>query len=51
MEKNWISSQILTAHLPQPGLDLSRVDMVIFLQPFNQEAGLLQGVGRGGRKQ
>jgi superfamily II DNA/RNA helicase len=33
------------------GLDLSRIDMVIFLQPFNQVAGLLQGAGRGGRKQ
>ena len=31
-------------------IDLERVDVVIFLQPFNQPAALVQGGGRGGRK-
>jgi superfamily II DNA helicase RecQ len=32
------------------GLDLSRIDVVIFLQPFDEDSGLLQGGGRGGRR-
>ena len=32
------------------GIDLDRVDVVIFLQPYNQPAALVQGGGRGGRK-
>jgi superfamily II DNA helicase RecQ len=32
------------------GLDLARIDMVIFLQPYNEDSGLLQGGGRGGRR-
>ena len=32
------------------GIDLARVDMVIFLRPYNQLAALLQGGGRGGRR-
>ena len=33
------------------GLNLKRIDFVIFLQPFNEVAPILQGGGRGGRKQ
>jgi late competence protein required for DNA uptake (superfamily II DNA/RNA helicase) len=32
------------------GLDLAEMDMVIFAQPFDDVAALLQGGGRGGRK-
>ena len=32
------------------GLDLKQIDMVIFLQPYNEVAPVLQGGGRGGRK-
>ena len=33
------------------GLNLRQIDIVIFLQPYNEVAPLLQGGGRGGRKQ
>ena len=32
------------------GIDLDKVDVVIFLRPYNQPAALIQGGGRGGRK-
>lgn len=32
------------------GIDLPRVDLVIFLRPYNQVAALVQGGGRGGRR-
>ena len=32
------------------GIDLARIDMVVFLRPYNQLAALLQGGGRGGRR-
>ena len=32
------------------GIDLPRIDIVIFLRPFNQLAALIQGGGRGGRR-
>ena len=32
------------------GIDLDRVDVVIFLHPYNQPAALIQGGGRGGRR-
>ena len=32
------------------GLDLKKIDMVIFLQPYNELAPVIQGGGRGGRK-
>jgi superfamily II DNA helicase RecQ len=32
------------------GLDISQVDLVIFVQPYDEVAGLLQGGGRGGRR-
>ena len=33
------------------GIDLADIDLVIFLRPYNQPAALLQGGGRGGRRQ
>ena len=33
------------------GIDLDHIDIVIFLRPFNQPAALIQGGGRGGRRQ
>ena len=33
------------------GVDLSNIDIVIFLRPYNQPAALVQGGGRGGRRQ
>ena len=32
------------------GIDLERIDVVIFLRPYNQIAALIQGGGRGGRR-
>ena len=32
------------------GIDLPRIDVVIFLRPYNQIAALVQGGGRGGRR-
>ena len=32
------------------GIDLERIDVVIFLRPYNQIAALVQGGGRGGRR-
>ena len=32
------------------GIDLPKIDIVIFLRPFNQLAALVQGGGRGGRR-
>jgi hypothetical protein len=32
------------------GIDLPRIDIVIFLRPYNQLAALVQGGGRGGRR-
>ena len=32
------------------GIDLPRVDIVIFLRPYNQLSALVQGGGRGGRR-
>ena len=33
------------------GVDLSKIDIIIFLRPYNQPAALVQGGGRGGRRQ
>ena len=33
------------------GIDLPDIDIVIFLRPYNQVAALVQGGGRGGRRQ
>lgn len=33
------------------GIDLEEIDIVIFLRPFNQLSALIQGAGRGGRRQ
>ena len=33
------------------GIDLANIDIVIFLRPYNQLAALVQGGGRGGRRQ
>ena len=32
------------------GIDLAKIDVVIFLRPYNQVAALVQGGGRGGRR-
>ena len=32
------------------GIDLPKIDLVIFLRPYNQVAALVQGGGRGGRR-
>ena len=32
------------------GIDLAKVDVIIFLRPYNQIAALVQGGGRGGRR-
>ena len=32
------------------GIDLSEIDIVIFIRPYNQLSALVQGGGRGGRK-
>ena len=32
------------------GIDLAKIDFVIFLRPYNQVAALVQGGGRGGRR-
>ena len=32
------------------GIDLPKIDFVIFLRPFDQLAALVQGGGRGGRR-
>lgn len=33
------------------GIDLPEIDIIIFLRPYNQLAALVQGGGRGGRRQ
>ena len=33
------------------GIDLPDIDIVIFLRPYNQLAAMVQGGGRGGRRQ
>ena len=32
------------------GIDLTEIDIIIFLRPYNQLSALLQGAGRGGRR-
>ena len=32
------------------GIDLDKIDVIIFLRPYNQLAALVQGGGRGGRR-
>ena len=32
------------------GIDLPKIDIIIFIKPYNQVAALVQGGGRGGRK-
>ena len=32
------------------GIDLAKIDVIIFLRPYNQLAALVQGGGRGGRR-
>ena len=33
------------------GVNISNIDIVIFLRPYNHPAAIIQGGGRGGRKQ
>ena len=32
------------------GIDLPKIDIIVFIKPYNQVAALVQGGGRGGRK-
>ena len=50
MERSSEISLYLSSNKMLLGIDLPRIDMVIFLRPFNQLAALIQGGGRGGRR-
>ena len=50
MERSSEISLYLSSNKMLLGIDLPRIDIVIFLRPFNQLAAMIQGGGRGGRR-